>query len=91
MIDALEEQGLRVYAPRAGRFLEVEEAIAEEENTTIYQYNELQIEQKYLPPADWEFVTKDSRGKIVDKTWWGYEDGEINIGIYIENFLNKVN
>ncbi len=28
MIDALEEQGLRVYAPRAGRFLEVEEAIA---------------------------------------------------------------
>ena len=28
MIDALEEQGLRVYAPRARRFLEVEEAIA---------------------------------------------------------------
>jgi DNA helicase II / ATP-dependent DNA helicase PcrA len=28
MIDALEEQGLRVYAPRAKRFLEVDEAIA---------------------------------------------------------------
>ena len=27
-------------------------AIALTEDTTIYQYNELQIEQKYLPPAD---------------------------------------
>lgn len=62
-------------------------AIAEEENTTIYQHNELQIEQKYLPPADWEFITRDGEGKIVDKTWWGYEDGRISIGMYIENFL----
>ena len=63
------------------------EAIAKNKNTTIYQYNELQIEQKYLPPADWEFITRDNEGKIVDRTWWGYEDGEMNIGIYIENFL----
>lgn len=62
-------------------------AIALTSDTTTYQYNELQIEQKYLPPADWEFVTKNSEGKIIDKTWWGYEDGRISIGIYIENFL----
>ena len=45
------------------------EAIALTSDTTIYQYNELQIEQKYLPPADWEFVTKDNKGEIVDRTW----------------------
>jgi hypothetical protein len=64
-------------------------AIAEDKNTTTYQYNELQIEQKYLPPADWEFTTKDIEGKIVDKTWWGYEDGKMNIGIYIDSYLIK--
>ena len=56
-------------------------------NTTTYKYNNLEIEQKYLPPADWEFVTRNNEGKVVDKTWWGYEDGKMNIGIYIENFL----
>ena len=57
------------------------------EGITTYKYEDLEIQQKYLPPADWEFVTKDNKGEIVDKTWWGYEDGEMNIGIYIENFL----
>lgn len=61
--------------------------IAKTEDTTTYQYNELQIEQKYLPPADWEFITTDIKGKIIDKAWWGYEDGKMNIGMYIENFL----
>ena len=28
------------------------EAIAKTENTTTYKYNNLEIEQKYLPPAD---------------------------------------
>jgi hypothetical protein len=62
-------------------------AIAKFEDTTIYQYHELQIEQKYLPPADWEFTTRNSVGEIIDKTWWGYEDGRMSVGSYIENFI----
>jgi hypothetical protein len=62
-------------------------AIALTENTIIYQYNELQIEHKYLPPDDWEFTTRNSVGEIIDKTWWGYEDGRISVEIYIENFI----
>ena len=57
--------------------------------TTIYRYQDLWIEQKFIPPADWEFVTKDSQGKIINSTWWGYEDGSIDIGFYIENFLER--
>jgi hypothetical protein len=63
--------------------------ISKSSDTTLYQYQDLQIEQKYLPPADWEFVTKDSQGKIINSIWWGYEDGLIDIGMYIENFLKK--
>ena len=63
--------------------------ISKSSDTTIYQYQDLQIEQKYLPPADWEFVTKDSQGKIINSIWWGYEDGSIDIGMYIENFLSR--
>ena len=48
---------------------------------TLYQYQDLQIEQKYLPPADWEFVTKDSQGKIINRTWWGYEDKDTNFEV----------
>ena len=62
--------------------------ISKSDKTTLYQYQDLQIEQKFIPPADWEFVTKDSRGKIINSTWWGYEDGSIDIGFYIENFVN---
>lgn len=61
--------------------------ISKSQNTTLYQYQDLQIEQKFIPPADWEFVTKDSQGKIINRTWWGYEDGSIDIGFYLENFL----
>lgn len=57
-------------------------------NSTLYQYQDLQIEQIFIPPADWEFVTRDRMGKIINRTWWGYEDGKIEIGIYIENFLS---
>ena len=53
----------------------------------VYQYGDLLIEQTFIPPADWEFITKNSRGEIVDKTSWSYEDGLINIGFYIEKFL----
>ena len=63
---------------------------------TLYQYQDLQIEQKFIPPADWEFVTRDCEasrrhrfGKIINRTWWGYEDGSIDIGFYIENFLER--
>lgn len=64
--------------------------ISKSSDTTIYQYQDLQIEQKYLPPADWEFTTRDRRsGKIINSIWWGYEDGLIDIGMYIENFLSK--
>lgn len=31
--------------------------ISKSSDTTIYQYQDLQIEPKYLPPADWEFIT----------------------------------
>ncbi len=48
--------------------------ISKFDKTTIYQYQDLQIKQKFIPPADWEFVARDSQGKIIDKTWWGYED-----------------
>ena len=58
-------------------------------NITIYQYQNLQIEQTLIPPADWEFITRDSQGKIINRTWWGYEDGSIDIGFYIENFLQR--
>ncbi len=61
--------------------------ISKSDKTTVYQYQDLQIEQKFIPPADWEFVARDSKGKIIDQTWWGYEDGHISIGVYIENFL----
>ena len=63
--------------------------ISKFEKTTLYQYQNLQIEQKFIPPADWEFITKDSQGKIINSTWWGYEDGSIDIGFYIENFLER--
>ena len=29
--------------------------ISKSSESTLYQYQDLQIEQKYLPPADWEF------------------------------------
>ena len=68
--------------------------ISKFEKTTLYQYQDLQIEQKFIPPADWEFTTRDCEasrrhrsGKIIDFTWWGYEDSSIDIGFYIENFL----
>ena len=61
--------------------------ISKFKHTTLYQYQDLQIEQKFIPPADWEFVTKDGQGKIINSIWWGYEDGKIDIGFYIENFL----
>ena len=63
--------------------------ISKLEKTTLYQYQDLQIEQKFIPPADWEFVTCDRQGKTINSTWWGYEDGSIDIGIYIENFLKR--
>ena len=63
--------------------------ISKSKYTTLYQYQELQIEQKFIPPADWEFVTCDRSGKIINSIWWGYEDGKIDIGIYIENFLKR--
>ncbi|WP_036487295.1 hypothetical protein [Myxosarcina sp. GI1] len=63
--------------------------ISKSDKTTLYQYQDLQIEQKFIPPADWEFVAQDGQGKIIDKTWWGYEDGSIDVGFYIENFLTK--
>ena len=43
--------------------------ISKSSDTTVYQYQALQIEQKYLPPADWEFITTDSQGKIINRTW----------------------
>ena len=63
--------------------------ISKYSNTTIYQYHNLQIEQKFIPPTDWEFVTRDRSGKIINSIWWGYEDGKIDIGFYIENFLER--
>ena len=63
--------------------------ISKSGKTTLYQYQELQIEQKFIPPADWEFTTCDCMGKIINSTWWGYEDGSIDIGFYIENFLER--
>lgn len=59
-------------------------------NSTLYQYQDLQIEQKFVPPADWKFTTRDRLGKIIDSMWWGYEDGKIDIGFYIENFLKQL-
>ena len=56
-------------------------------NSTLFQYQDLQIEQIFIPPADWEFITRNSQGEIIDRTWWGYEDGYIDIGFYIESFL----
>ena len=86
--------------------------ISKFEKTTLYQYQDLQIEQKFIPPADWEFTTRDCKasrrhrlGKIINSIWWGYEDkdthfevasksrvvrAKIDIGIYIESFLNPV-
>lgn len=63
--------------------------ISKFEKTTIYKYQDFQIEQKFIPPADWEFTTRDRSGKIINSTWWGYEDGSIDIGFYIENFLKR--
>ena len=63
--------------------------VSKSSNTTTYQYQDLQIEQKFIPPTDWEFVTRDRLGKIINSTWWGYEDGSIDIGFYIENFLKR--
>ena len=63
--------------------------ISKLEKTTLYQYQDLQIEQKFIPPADWEFITRDRLGKIINSIWWGYEDGSIDIGFYIENFLER--
>ena len=78
--------------------------VSKTDKTTLYQYQDLQIEQKFIPPADWEFTTcdcgcgaspKDSAsrrhrfGKIINSIWWGYEDGKIDIGFYIENFLER--
>ena len=78
--------------------------ISKFEKTTIYQYQDLQIEQKFIPPADWEFITRDRQGRIINSIWWGYEDkdthfevasksrvvrGSIDIGFYIENFLER--
>ncbi len=65
------------------------EVISKSSESTLYQYHNLQIEQIFIPPADWEFVTKNSRGEIIDWTWWGYEDGCIDIEIYIENFVER--
>ena len=45
--------------------------ISKSDKTTRYRYQDLQIEQKFIPPADWEFTTKDSRGKTINSTWWG--------------------
>ena len=66
--------------------------ISKSDKTTLYQYQDLQIEQKFIPPADWEFTTRDCEasrrhrsGRIINSTWWGYEDGSIDIGFYIEN------
>ena len=42
--------------------------ISKFEKTTVYQYQDLWIKQKFIPPADWEFITKDSQGKIVNLT-----------------------
>ena len=64
--------------------------ISKLKKTTLYQYQDLQIEQKFIPPADWEFITRDRLGKIINSIWWGYEDGSIDIGFYIENFLEPV-
>ena len=63
--------------------------ISKFKNSTLYQYQNLWIEQKFIPPADWEFTTRDCSGKIINSTWWGYEDGMIDIGFYIENFLKR--
>ena len=57
-------------------------------NSTFFQYQDLEIEQIFIPPADWEFITRNSQGKIIDRTWWGYEDGYIDIGFYIDSFLS---
>ena len=40
--------------------------ISKTDKITLYQYQDLQIEQKFIPPADWEFITKDSQGKIIN-------------------------
>jgi hypothetical protein len=63
--------------------------ISKSDKTTLYQYQDLQIEQKFIPPADWEFTTRDRQGKLINSTWWGYEDGSIDIGFYIENFVKQ--
>ena len=63
--------------------------ISMSKHSTLYQYQDLQIEQKFIPPADWEFTTRDRSGRIINSTWWGYEDGKIDIGFYIENFLKR--
>ena len=55
--------------------------ISKFEKTTIYQYQDLWIEQKFIPPADWEFVTRDGRGKIINSTWWGYEDKDTHFEV----------
>ncbi|MDJ0899484.1 MAG: hypothetical protein QNJ55_11800 [Xenococcus sp. MO_188.B8] len=56
-------------------------------NRTFFQYQDLQIEQIFIPPTDWEFIARNSQGEILDRTWWSYEDGYIDIGFYIEKFL----
>ena len=61
--------------------------VKQSSNSTFFQYQDLQIEQIFIPPADWEFITRNSQGEIIDRTWWGYEDGYVDIGFYIEKFL----
>jgi hypothetical protein len=64
--------------------------IKKSDHCTTYLYQEFQIEHTFLPPTDWEFVTTSTsaRKEIIDRTWWGYEDGFIDVGFYIEKILN---
>jgi hypothetical protein len=57
------------------------------QHCTTYLYKDFQIEHTFLPPTDWEFVTTNARKEIIDRTWWGYEDGFIDVGCYIEKIL----
>ena len=65
------------------------------DKTTLYKYQYLWIEQKFIPPADWwrkpavvpaaraslhwEFVTRDRLEKIINSSWWDYENNNKEI------------
>ncbi len=55
--------------------------------STFFQYQDLEIEQIFIPPADWEFITRNSKGEIIDKMIM-YEN-VIVFDVFIEKIKTK--